>query len=363
MSILTSVSDGLALLVSGAAMATAARALWLASRRSRSAAPAGTSTATSQPAPAPSTVTTARRTTTGGGTPGRGNQTREQVRAFLADPERAGSDWSLVQVSQGVGRSSATVSYALDKLVQAGEVELTSPKPRRYTITPGGTAAHQQQQQQAVQAERAAPPEPTPTQDRKATAQPQPRTRPAARKPASASTDGPASTASTGNGGTRGRGNQTREQVRAFLADPERAGSDWSLVQVSQGVGRSSATVSYTLDKLVQAGEVQLTSPKPRRYTIAASGDGPAEATGQPAEPTGDTTDDVSAPAVAAQARPGRTRGRPAAAAVEAEASKAPAMARAATTARKPKGSSGKATAAAATRKASTKPAAATAAK
>jgi hypothetical protein len=362
MSILTSVSDGLTLLVSGAAMATAARALWLASaqRRTQPATPAGNGAAASHPAaePAPATppATSQRRRTTSNGSSGqgRGNQTREQVRAFLA--ERAGSDWSLVQVSQGVGRSSATVSYTLDKLIEAGEVELTSPKPRRYTITTSGTAIHQTQpRHQEAQTEPVAAPEPTPAGDRQATATRSSRTRPPA--------DVPATGGTAGNGGGRqDRGAETREQVRAFLADPERAGKDWSLVQVSQGVGRSSATVSYTLDKLVQAGEVELTSPKPRRYTIAASGTAPAEATGQPAEPTReDATGTVSAPAVAAQARPGRTRGRRAAAA-EAETSTAPVKARAATP-RTPKGGNRKATAAAAMRKASTKPAATTAAK
>ncbi len=291
MSILTSVSDGLALLVSGAAMATAARALWLASphRRTKPAASASTSAATSQPAadpaPAPPTAAPSRRRTAGNGgsTRGRGNQTREQVRAFLA--ERAGSDLSLVQVSQGVGRSSATISYTLDKLVQAGEVELTSAKPRRYTITPSGTAAHQQQpqqQEQGVQAEQVAPPEPIPAEDRKAKAEPQPRTRPRARKTAANHAEEPSATAAAESrrapkpastprsaNSAKARGGGLREEVRTVLAS--RAGEALSLGEVSGGLGRSSATVSYHLQGLVEAGEARLVDGKPRRYTIAAT--------------------------------------------------------------------------------------------
>jgi DNA-binding transcriptional regulator PaaX len=262
MTIFASVSDGLALLVSGAAMGTAARALWFASqhRRTRPATASPTAPAGHPTAPAPGSPTVARpgpRATSGngGGGQGRGNQTREQVRAFLAD--RAGQDWSLVQVSQGVGRSSATISYTLDKLVQAGEAELTSPKPRRYAITTSGATAHQHQPQR--QAEQAAP---AATDSAPATADRQPHTRPPASKPATASGNGAS--------GSQARGDALREQIRGWLAD--RPGQSLSLVEISSGVGRRSATVSYALDKLISAGHIELTSPKPRRYAITPQG-------------------------------------------------------------------------------------------
>jgi hypothetical protein len=353
MSILTSVSDVLALLAAGAALIAATRALQVAGRLARGPATTVQPPAVqaepidSAPPAKPATASRTSGTPVAAGT-ARGNELREQIRAFLAD--RPGQELSLVHISQGVGRSSATVSYALDKLVQAGEVELTSPKPRRYTITPSGTTAHQPQPlQEAAEAEPAAGPEPTPAGEHQAPAERPSRTRPRAGTPATADAAG-------NGGGGRGRGAETREQVRAFLADPERVGSDWSLVQVSQGVGRSSATVSYALDKLIQAGEVALTSPKPRRYTIAASGTGPAVAAGQAAEPTGDeAAASHSGQVAAARARSGRARGRRAAT-VDASAPTPPA----AGTSRS-RGGNRKATAAAATRNA--RPAAATAAK
>jgi len=142
MSILASVSDVLALLAAGAALIAAARALRVASRlahrpavttmepttaRSEPTEPAPRS----QPAASSRTGTTASKSATNGSS-ARGNELREQIRAFLA--ERSDRDLSLVEISNGLGRSSATVSYALDKLVAAGEVELTNPKPRMFCI-------------------------------------------------------------------------------------------------------------------------------------------------------------------------------------------------------------------------------------
>ncbi len=286
MTIFASVSDGLALLVSAAAMGTAARALWLASpRRTRPAtaslaAAAGHPTATTPAPGSPTAARTGHRATSGngGGGQGRGNQTREQVRAFLA--EHAGQDWSLVQVSQGVGRSSATISYTLDKLVQAGEVELTSPKPRRYAITTSGATAHQHQaqpqEQQAV---------PAATESTSPTAGRQPHARSDASKPTAASGNGPS--------GSQARGDALREQIRGWLAD--RAGQSLSLVEISSGVGRRSATVSYALDKLISAGHVELTNPKPRRYAITPQGASAAHS--QPAL----VPDPEPTPAVAAE--------------------------------------------------------------
>ena len=299
MTIFASVSDGLALLVSGAAMGTAARALWLASqhRRTRPATASPTAPAGHPTAPAPGSPTVARtgpRATSGngGGGQGRGNQTREQVRAFLAD--RAGQDWSLVQVSQGVGRSSATISYTLDKLVQAGEAELTSPKPRRYAITTSGATAHQHQPQR--QAEQAAP---AATDSAPATADRQPHTRPPASKPATASGNSPS--------GSQARGDALREQIRGWLAD--RPGQSLSLAEISSGVGRRSATVSYALDKLIGAGHIELTNPKPRRYAITPEGASAAHS--QPALVPGPEP----GPAVAAEPPPGTPE--PASAAAE----------------------------------------------
>jgi hypothetical protein len=268
MTIFASVSDGLALLVSGAAIATAARALWLASQhrhaRPATASPAAPGHSTAVPAEgSPTAARTGPRVTSGngGGGQGRGNQTREQVRAFLA--ERAGQDWSLVQVSQGVGRSSATISYTLDKLVQAGEVELTSPKPRRYAITTSGSTAHQQvAQSQEQQTRPQARPEPMAADGATAIADPQTDTQSRASKPATADGNHPS--------GSQARGDALRDHIRGWLAD--RAGQSLSLVEISSGVGRRSATVSYALDKLISAGQVELTNPKPRRYAITPGG-------------------------------------------------------------------------------------------
>jgi DNA-binding IclR family transcriptional regulator len=276
MTILTSVSDGLALLVSGAAMATATLAL-RRTRPQRRVTPAALAQdrgpqpreqvraflagperpkgflANPEPAeqdrpPVP-------------GSRSRGGATREQVRAFLADPQRAGSDWSLVQVSQGVGRSSATVSYALDKLVKAGEVELTSAKPRRYTITPSG--ATPLARRGATQAASGSAPEAAGSAN--AAAHPQTSTRSRAGRPAAG--DG------EGSIGRQARGDALREQIRAWLAD--HPGQSLSLVEVSSGVGRRTATVAYALDKLISAGQVELTNPKPRRYAITPQGASP----------------------------------------------------------------------------------------
>jgi hypothetical protein len=276
MTILTSVSDGLALLVSGAAMATATLALRRA-RPQRRVTPAALA-----PARSPQPREQVRAVVAGPerpkaflanpepaeqdrppvpGSRSRGGATREQVRAFLADPQRAGSDWSLVQVSQGVGRSSATVSYTLDKLVQAGEVELTSAKPRRYTITPSG--ATPLARRGATQAASGSAPEAAGSAN--AAAHRQTSTRSPAGRPAAGNGEGPI--------GRQARGDALREQIRTWLAD--RAGQSLSLVEVSSGVGRRTATVAYALDKLISAGQVELTNPKPRRYAITPQGASP----------------------------------------------------------------------------------------
>jgi hypothetical protein len=300
MTIFASVSDGLALLVSGAAMATAARALWLASQhrhaRPATASPAAPGHSTAVPAEgSPTAARSGRRATggNGGGGQGRGNQTRERVRAFLA--ERAGQDWSLVQVSQGVGRSSATISYTLDKLVQAGEVELSSPKPRRYVITTSGSTAHQQvAQSQEQQARPQARPEPMAADGVTAIADPQTDTRSRASKLATADGNHPS--------GSQARGDALRDHIRGWLAD--RAGQSLSLVEISSGVGRRSATVSYALDKLISAGQVELTNPKPRRYAITS--DGVRAAQSQPAPADVEDTPEPVAPE--RRAEPGATR-------------------------------------------------------
>jgi len=162
MTILTNASNVLALLASGVALLAAARTLQVARRLAPPAQPAtettqtasaATSAATGRPAAnrrtnpksGASTSTTSSPstgnapTTSDSGSRARGDALREQVRAWLA--ERAGQSLSLVEISNGVGRRSATVAYALDKLIGAGHVELTSPKPRRYAITTHGAMA------------------------------------------------------------------------------------------------------------------------------------------------------------------------------------------------------------------------------
>src|SRR6266545_5468226 len=149
MSILASVSDVLALLASGVALLAAARALQAARRavQAPSAAspqPPGSIVRAAKPEPVPATARPATRDSSataagkrdGTGTQGRGDALRDQIRAYLA--EHDGRDLSLVEVSKGVDRRSATVSYAIDKLIAAGHVELTSPKPRHYAITSAG---------------------------------------------------------------------------------------------------------------------------------------------------------------------------------------------------------------------------------
>lgn len=48
-----------------------------------------------------------------------------------------------------------------------------------------------------------------------------------------------------------------------------RAGEALSLAEVAGGLGRSTATVSYHLQGLVEAGQARLVDGKPRRYTTA----------------------------------------------------------------------------------------------
>jgi hypothetical protein len=152
MSILASVSDVLPLLAAGAALIAAARALGVASRLAQRPAATAAEPVTirseptepaprSQPAASSRTGTTASKPATNGSS-ARGNELRQQIRAFLAD--RSDRELSLVEISNGLGRSSATVSYALDKLVAAGDIELTNPKPRRYRITTAGASAPRQ---------------------------------------------------------------------------------------------------------------------------------------------------------------------------------------------------------------------------
>ena len=349
MTILTHASEALALLASAAALLAATRALQ-ATRRLGQPAPTARPSAPTQPAatakPAATTVrsatptlatSTASQAAGGNGSQPRGDALRQQILAWLA--ERAGQSLSLVEISNGVGRRTATVSYALDKLINAGLVELTSPKPRRYAVTTTGASAAEQQPAPAP----APAPEPTLAE---AAADPQPDPK-------------PDTTADAADGERVG---DLRAEIRDYLAS--QPGTQVSLIDVAHGVGRRSATVDYHLRKLVDAGQVTLASDKPRRYTIAASNAGSAATTDQPAAPAGeDAMGGVSAPTVAAQAPPGRAHGRRATTAVKAETSERPAKARTAATARTPKRGSGTATAAATTRKASTKPAATTAAK
>src|SRR6266540_2688829 len=108
MTILTSVSDVLALLASSVALLAPARPA--AHRR--------TTTISGAPTTTTATPATGNPPTTGdSGSRARGDALREQIRAWLA--ERSGQSLSLIEVSNGVGRRSATVAYALDKLISA----------------------------------------------------------------------------------------------------------------------------------------------------------------------------------------------------------------------------------------------------
>jgi len=282
MTILTSVSDVLALLASGVALLAAARALQAARRLAQPTQPVA-ATAQTPPATAKPSAPTAsparpaahRRTTTSGtpttttatpatgnppstgdsGSRARGDALREQIRGWLA--ERAGQSLSLVEVSNGVGRRSATVAYALDKLISAGEVELTNPKPRRYAITSDGAhAANSQPAPADVEAtpELVAPERPAEPAATRAAAKPKARTLAAT----AAVESGPAG-AGTGDLG---------EEIRAYLAS--QPGEHLSLIDVAHGVDRASATVDYQLRRLVDASQVTLASDKPRRYTVPA---------------------------------------------------------------------------------------------
>ncbi|HZD67615.1 MAG TPA: hypothetical protein VFA45_01440 [Actinomycetes bacterium] len=266
MSILASVGDLLTLLAAGAALIAATRALQVASRLARGqAATVRPPTVQAEPTnPAPPATSSAASKPPANGSSTRGNGLREQLRAFLAD--RSDLELSLVQIANGVGRSSATVSYALDKLVAAGDVELTSPKPRRYRITSAGASAIPQTTASA------AAPTPTPVTEQaeqsSGISAGEPR-----RKPKPAST--PRSTS-----GAKARGG-LRDEVRAVLAG--RPSETLSLAEISNAVGRATATVSYQLDRLMRSGDVIKAGDKPRRYAIAASAQPqPSASTGTP---------------------------------------------------------------------------------
>jgi hypothetical protein len=298
MTILTSVSDVLALLASGVALLAAARALQAARRLAQPTQPAA-ATAQTPPATAKPSAPTAsparpaahRRTTTSGtpttttatpatgnppttgdsGSRARGDALREQIRAWLA--ERPGQSLSLVEVSNGVGRRSATVAYALDKLISAGHVELTNPKPRRYAITGNGAhSVHSQPAPADIEAtpELVAPERPAEPAATRAAAKPKTRTV-AATATVESRRDG------AGNG-------DLGEEIRAYLAS--QPGEHLSLIDVSHGVGRTSATVDYQLRRLVDAGQVTLASDRPRRYTIPAGQPSQSPDPG-PAKPSG----------------------------------------------------------------------------
>src|SRR6266498_2399429 len=323
MTILTSVSDVLALLASGVALLAAARALQAARRLAQPTQPA-TATAQAPPAtakpPAPAATTARlaahRRTTTESGAPAtttatpatgnppttgdggsraRGDALREQVRAWLA--ERPGQSLSLVEVSNGVGRRSATVAYALDKLISAGHVELTSPKPRRYAITSDrARAAHSQPAPADVEAtpELVAPERPA-----------EPAATPAAAKPKTRTLAATATVESRPGGAGNG---DLGEAIRAYLAS--QPGEHFSLIDVAHGVGRASATVDYQLRRLVDAGQVTLASDKPRRYTVPAGQPSQSPSQGSsPARPSGRRAAKGAAPSSGTARRPATSRG------------------------------------------------------
>ena len=299
MTILTNVSDALALLASGVALLAAARTLQVARRLAQPTQPAtataqtptaaanppASAAATGRPATSRGTTTDSGASATTAATPGtgnarttsdsgsraRGDALREQIRAWLA--ERAGQSLSLVEVSNGVGRRSATVAYALDKLIGAGHVELTSPKPRRYAITSDGVQAARSQPPLAEaedSPEPVAPQQPAEPAATRAAAKPRART-----VAATASVE--SEPGSAGNG-------DLRQEIRAYLASEP--GEQFSLIDVAHGVGRASATVDYQLRRLVDAGQVTLASDKPRRYTIPA-GQSPQSPDPAPARSSG----------------------------------------------------------------------------
>ncbi len=290
MTFLTSVSDVLALLASGVALLAAARALQAARRLAQPIQPA-TATAQASPAtakpPAPTATTarpaTHRRTTTESGAPttttatpatgnppttgdsgsrARGDALREQIRGWLA--ERTGQSRSLIEVSNGVGRRSATVAYALDKLISAGQIELTNPKPRRYAITSDGAQAARSQ---PVPADAEGTPEPV-TPERPA--------EPAATRAAA------------------------EPKARTLAA--------------TAAVG---ATVDYQLRRLVDAGQVTLASDKPRRYTVPAGQSPQPNPNPSSAKPSGRRASKgaTATPSGTARKPAGRRGGRKAAAA------------------------------------------------
>jgi predicted transcriptional regulator len=315
MTILTNVSNVLALLASGVALLAAARALQVARRLAQPAQPvtattqtppAATSAATGRPAanrrtnpkrgastPTTSPSTGNAPTTSDSGSRARGDALREQIRAWLA--ERAGQSLSLVEISNGVGRRSATVAYALDKLIGAGHVELTSPKPRRYAITSDGAQAARSQPALAEAEDSQEPVAPEQPTERAAT--------PAAAKPRARTVAATASVES--EPGSAGNG-ELREQIRAYLASEP--GQQFSLIDVAHGVGRASATVNYQLRRLLEAGQVTLASDKPRRYTIPA-GQPSQSPYSSPARPSGRRAAKGAAPSSRAARRPASRRG------------------------------------------------------
>ena len=292
MTFLTSVSDVLALLASGVALLAAARALQAARRLAQPIQPA-TATAQASPAtakpPAPTATTarpaTHRRTTTESGAPttttatpatgnppttgdsgsrARGDALREQIRGWLA--ERTGQSRSLIEVSNGVGRRSATVAYALDKLISAGQIELTNPKPRRYAITSDGAQAARSQ---PVPADAEGTPEPVTPERPAEPAATRAAAEPAATRAAAEPKAGTlAATAAVESRPASSGSGKLGEEICAYLAS--QPGEHLSLIDVAHGVDRPSATVDYQLRRLVDAGQVTLASDKPRRYTVPA---------------------------------------------------------------------------------------------
>src|SRR6266536_1598421 len=224
MSILASVSDVLTLLAAGVALLAAARALQAARRATQPAPtaipqPPSPTARAAKPEPIPATpaaapdrsaTTAAKRDGNDNGVQGRGEALREQIRAHLAGHD--GRDLSLVEVSNGVDRRSATVSYALDKLIAAGHVELTNPKPRRYAITQAGRQATPDN----PTPDNPTPDNPTPAQPAEDAGQP---AKPATSTPAAERPTSPRvkATASSTPAGPRARGGGLREEVRAFL--------------------------------------------------------------------------------------------------------------------------------------------------
>lgn len=54
---------------------------------------------------------------------------------FLAEPERAGKDYTPGDIACKLERSAGAVSNCLDKLADAGVAEQTSDKPRRFRLS------------------------------------------------------------------------------------------------------------------------------------------------------------------------------------------------------------------------------------